>query len=148
MKTFCCAAAMTVVLSGCVSAPTKSLDSGSTLQGKHVVVSHYEKPDFSAMTPGKAVFGLIGAAAMISAGNTLVKTENIQDPAIEISEHLANDMAEKRSATVLPAQHPMATDDRWKDWRPGCPAHVQGRPDRSQQSPDGRCIACRPCGAT
>jgi hypothetical protein len=111
MKTFCCAAAIAVVLSGCVSAPTKSLNSGSTFQGKHVVVSRYAKPDFSAFTPGKAAFGLFGAAAMISAGNDLVRSENIEDPAIEISEHLANDMVEKRSATLLPAPQPVATDD-------------------------------------
>jgi len=111
MKTFCCAAAMAVVLSGCVSAPTKSLDSGSTLQGKHVVVSHYAKPDFSAFTPGKAAFGMFGAIAMINAGNELVNTENIQDPAIEISEHIANNLVEKRSASMLTAQHPVATDD-------------------------------------
>ncbi|WP_147281698.1 hypothetical protein [Dyella solisilvae] len=111
MKNVCCAAAIAVVLSGCVSAPTKSLDAGSTLQGKRVVVSEYAKPDFSAMTPGKAAFGLFGAMAMISAGNELVKSESIEDPAIEISQHLANDMAAKRSATVLPASHQIATDD-------------------------------------
>ena len=111
MKKFCCAAAIAIVLSGCVSAPSKSLDSGSTLQGKHVVVSQYAKPDFAAMTAGKAAFGLFGAMAMITAGNELVKSENIEDPAIEISEHLANDMAVKRSATVLPTPHQVATDD-------------------------------------
>ncbi|WP_267226253.1 hypothetical protein [Dyella silvae] len=111
MKKFCCAAAIAVVLSGCVSAPTKSLDSGSALQGKHVVVTQYAKPDFSAMTPGKAAFGMFGAMAMVSAGNELVKSENIEDPAIEISEQIANDMAVKRSATVLPSSHQIAADD-------------------------------------
>jgi hypothetical protein len=111
MKKFCCAVAIATVLSGCVSAPTKSLDSSSNLQGKHVVVTQYAKPDFSAMTPGKAAFGVFGAMAMISAGNDLVKSENIEDPAIEISEHLASDMESKRSATVLPASHAIATDD-------------------------------------
>ncbi|MHA6206266.1 hypothetical protein ACXU4B_17700 [Dyella soli] len=111
MKKFCCVAALAVVVSGCVSAPTKSLDSGSTFQGKHVVVTQYAKPDFSAMTPGKAAFGLFGAMAMISAGNELVKSENIEDPAIEISDHLASDMAVKRSATILPASHQIAVDD-------------------------------------
>jgi len=72
MKKFCCAAAIAVVLSGCVSAPSKSLDSGSTLQGEHVVISQYAKPDFAAMTPGKAAFGVFGAVSMISAGNELV----------------------------------------------------------------------------
>jgi hypothetical protein len=111
MKKFFCAAAIAVVLSGCVSATSKSLASGSTLQGQHVVTSQYAKPDFAAMTPGKAAFGVFGAMSMISAGNDLVKSENIQDPAIEISEHLANDMAVKRSATVLPTPHQIATDD-------------------------------------
>ncbi|WP_156171438.1 hypothetical protein [Dyella japonica] len=111
MKKFCCAVAMAAVLSGCVSAPTKSMDSSSALQGKHVVVTQYAKPDFSAMTPGKAAFGLFGAMAMISAGNELVKSENIEDPAIEISEHLASDMEAKRSATLLPSSHTIATDD-------------------------------------
>ena len=111
MKTFCCAAALAVVLSGCVSAPTKSLDPGSTLQGKHVVVSHYAKPDFAAMTAGKAAFGLVGGLAMVSAGNDLVKSEGIEDPAIEISQRLADVMAAKRSATLLPASNKIATDD-------------------------------------
>jgi hypothetical protein len=111
MKTFCCAAAIAVVLSGCVSAPTKSLDPGSTWQGKHVVVSHYAKPDFSAMTAGKAAFGLFGAVAMINAGNELVTSENIEDPAIEISERLANGLVEKRSAIMLPASPSVAADD-------------------------------------
>jgi hypothetical protein len=63
------------------------------------------------MTAGKAAFGLFGALAMVSAGNELVKSENIDDPAIEISAHLANDMAAKRSATLLPVSHRIPTDD-------------------------------------
>jgi hypothetical protein len=104
MKTFCCATAIAVVLSGCVSAPTKSLDPGSTWQGKHVVISHYAKPDFTAMTAGKAAFGLFGAVAMINAGDELVTSENIEDPAIEISERLANGLVEKRSASDVEKQ--------------------------------------------
>lgn len=111
MKKLCIAAAAAVVLSGCVSAPTKSLDAGAALQGKQVVVTEYATPDFAAMTPGKAVFGVFGAMAMISAGNELVKSEHIQDPAIEISEHLASDLAAKHSASVLPSSHHLAADD-------------------------------------
>lgn len=111
MKKFCCAAVTAVVLSGCVSAPTKSLDPGSSLQGKHVAVSQYAKPDFTAMTAGKAAFGMFGAIAMISAGNELVKAENIDDPAVEIGQRLANDMAEKRSASLLPASQQTASND-------------------------------------
>lgn len=111
MKRFCCVAAAAVVLGGCVSAPTKSLAPGSSLQGKHVAVSHYTKPDFTAGTAGKAAFGLFGAAAMISAGNDLVKSENIADPAGEISERLASDMQTKRAASLLPTSQHVAGDD-------------------------------------
>ncbi|HXP01171.1 MAG TPA: hypothetical protein VN813_11745 [Luteibacter sp.] len=111
MKKLCCAAAIAVVLSGCTPLPTKSLAPESTLQGKHVVLSHYAKPDFAAMTTGKALFGMIGGFAMVSAGNQMVKNENIDDPAIEISQRLASDMAARHASTVLPVSDTVATDD-------------------------------------
>lgn len=111
MKKIVCAMALTIVLSGCVSAPTKPMDSSSNLQGKHVVISQYATPDFTAMTPGKAAFGMFGAMAMIHAGNELVKTENIADPAIEISNRLATDLATKDAANIQPSPHLIATDD-------------------------------------
>ena len=54
---------------------------------------------------------MLGGMAMISAGNELVRSENIDDPAVEISERIANDMAQKRSAALLPVSHQIAAND-------------------------------------
>lgn len=101
-----------VVLSGCVSAPTKPMDSSAGLQGKSVVLTQYAKPDFSAMTPGKAAFGLFGALAMIHAGNELVMTDNIADPSIEIGEQVANDLSTRDGVRILSNQRVVAADDK------------------------------------
>lgn len=54
----------------------------ATLAGKSLAVTRRGVlPSFMAMTAGKASFALIGAAAMASDGNRLVKENNIADPA-------------------------------------------------------------------
>jgi hypothetical protein len=54
----------------------------ATLAGKSLAVTRRGVlPSFMAMTAGKATFALIGAAAMASDGNHLVKDNNIPDPA-------------------------------------------------------------------
>jgi hypothetical protein len=55
----------------------------------------YKKPSFTAFTAGKAAFGLLGAAAMISEGNDIVAKNNITDPAINISQELKSRLVEK-----------------------------------------------------
>ena len=85
------AAAMGVLmLSGCVSTKIVPLkqDLVADLQGGSIVTTRRAKPDFSAMTAGKAMFGLIGAAAMISSGNSIVAENEIEDPARYIGEKL------------------------------------------------------------
>lgn len=54
-----------------------------------IVFTYRKKPDFMVMTPGKAMFGLIGAFLAISAGNEAINGGNIQDPATEIGRGLA-----------------------------------------------------------
>ncbi|MDR0183761.1 hypothetical protein [Lysobacter arvi] len=61
----------------------------AALRDKTVALTVHERPSFSAMTAGKASFGLFGAGAMISAGNKLVDENGIADPAITIREQLA-----------------------------------------------------------
>jgi hypothetical protein len=63
-----------------------------TLQGLQVGQTRYAKPQFEAMTAGKAMFGVVGAVAMLNAGNKLVAEHRIQDPAPEISEALAKSL--------------------------------------------------------
>ena len=72
------------------------------LQGKTIALTRHEKPSFGAMTAGKASFGLLGAGAMISAGNTLVRENNIADPAEQIRDTLADELARAYGAKFLP----------------------------------------------
>lgn len=112
MKKSVIAAATAAVLGGCVSAPSKPVESKTAMQGKQVVLAHYAMPDFAAMTPGKAAFGLFGAAAMIHAGNAIVQADHIPDPAIVIGQRLANDLAAKEGASIVSGPTPMAMSDQ------------------------------------
>ena len=58
-----------------------SESAGAALKGKSVVVTRHDKASFTAMTAGKATFALLGAGAMIVAGNKIVADNNIADPA-------------------------------------------------------------------
>jgi hypothetical protein len=91
-----------VALSGCVTVNHKAMtkESSAQLQAKSVVATRYDRPDFAAMTPAKAAFGLIGAAAMISEGNEIVKVNEIADPAVGISDRLLRIAQERRSIVV------------------------------------------------
>lgn len=78
----------------------------AALNGKTVALTVHERPSFSAMTAGKASFGLFGAAAMISAGNKLVDENKVQDPAGIVRDHLA---AALRTAHAVSLLEPDAT---------------------------------------
>lgn len=73
------------------------------LQGKRIALTVHEAPSFIAMTAGKAGFGLLGMAAMASAGNQLVKDNGIADPAIAVRESLTAILAPAYGATFLAA---------------------------------------------
>lgn len=77
-------------LAGCVSTRTTPLSAaaGGALQDKSLALSRQTTQDFSAATPTKAVFGVIGAVAMISAGNQIVADNRIENPAIYIGAQL------------------------------------------------------------
>ena len=100
------------ILCGCVSTKIVPVDR-TVLSGFHggsVTLSHREKPSFSAGTAGKATFALIGAAAMISAGNAIVRDNDIADPAVYIGQTLAADLATDNALT--PVDSTYATDTR------------------------------------
>lgn len=63
--------------------------------GARVAVSRYPIPDFGALTPGKAAFGLLGAVAIISEGNSFIKENAIADPAIGISDSVRKGLVDK-----------------------------------------------------
>jgi hypothetical protein len=98
--------ASVVTLGGCVSTKIVPLQPGrmASMEGKTLAVAKHEKPSFTAMTAGKALFGMIGAVAMIAKGNSIVQENNVVDPAGYIAKELAGDLATAHSMTVAPAE--------------------------------------------
>ncbi|HEU4887739.1 MAG TPA: hypothetical protein VFV49_07635 [Thermoanaerobaculia bacterium] len=99
-----------VALTGCVSTKIVPIqqDRIANLNGRTITVTTREKPSFGAMTAGKATFGLLGAAAMISAGNKLVEKNAIEDPAGYIASELAGSFASANAMTVVPTEGVLA----------------------------------------
>lgn len=67
-----------------------SAEDAARLNGKSLALTTHQRPSFVAMTAGKASFALLGAGAMIAAGNKMVDENGIADPAILLREHLAS----------------------------------------------------------
>jgi hypothetical protein len=101
-------------LTGCVSVQPKGIsqDGAAALHGKTIVVDSYESPGFTAMTPGKAALGLIGAGLMISEGHSFIHDNQIADPAVAIGNGLALVLATQYAVVVKPAADakPLTTD--------------------------------------
>ena len=102
------AAALTsfVTLTGCVStktteAPAEQL---SKWQGKTVALSDRPRAGFAPMTAGKAMLGLLGTAALIEAGKTIVAENGIEDPAPVLARELL--AAGEKKYGVVPASIP------------------------------------------
>lgn len=91
-----------LVLTGCVSTKNIQADATGLRSGEYrtITVTSRESPSFSAMTAGKAGFGLLGAAAMISAGNTIVRENDVEDPAVYIGRELSAALSEKLTVQV------------------------------------------------
>jgi len=106
--------ALVTMASGCVTVANKPLpqDAAEKLPGKSFVPTRYAKPDFTAMTAGKAAFGLIGVAAMVKAGNDIVNQNQVADPAVGISTAIASRLVEKRNMTEVPAGDATAANDQ------------------------------------
>jgi hypothetical protein len=86
-----------MVLSGCVAVRQVPLpeSASSRFAGQTLQRSVYPKPDFAAYTAGKAGFGLIGVALIISAGNDIIREHAVEDPAIRISQEAAQTLVER-----------------------------------------------------
>lgn len=99
-----------LTLTGCVSTKVVPIQQErmANLQGSTITVTTREKPSFGATTAGKASFGLLGAAAMISAGNEIVKKNAVEDPAVAIATELASGFASANAMTVVPTEGVLA----------------------------------------
>jgi hypothetical protein len=82
----------------CANLPASAKDNGiklseadaATLQGKTLALTVHERPNFMAMTAGKAMFAMVGAGAMALAGDKLVDDNHVADPARLIQIQLAD----------------------------------------------------------
>jgi hypothetical protein len=78
-----------------------SPDDARMLSNQKVAYVIHDKPSFLAMTPAKASFAMLGALAGISAGNQLVKDNDIADPADSVGRALQEELISKFGAVVL-----------------------------------------------
>jgi hypothetical protein len=99
-----CVAVLSLGFTACVSTQKVPLSSEQTssLRGQTVVASQHAKPTFAAVTPGKAAFGMVGAAAMIAEGNAQIRNNQVPDPAERIGHELAAALASKLGMRVVP----------------------------------------------
>lgn len=100
-------------LTGCVSTKSIPIDqsTASNLRDKTLALSASDKPDFAATTAGKATFGLMGALAMIDAGNRIVDEYDIADPAIFLAEEMSKVIKDRNLVTVKMPVHATNEND-------------------------------------
>ena len=105
--------AAVVLVTGCTTIKHVPLsqEASTQLQGSTVALTIYPTADFAAFTAGKAAFAVVGAVAMISEGNSIVKENGIQDPAVGISQKLAEKLVAVRGVTIVPTQSVAANDE-------------------------------------
>ena len=88
--------------SACSSIKNQSLtpEAAAAIKGKIVIVTLREKPNFSAMTPVNVQFGLLGAAAAVANGNSMINENAVDDPARTIQLLLSNRLVERHGAKL------------------------------------------------
>lgn len=103
MKMWIVPVAAAMLLTGCVSTATRTIDAQALSAVRHQSVVHTARdmPDFGEMTPAKATFGVIGAAMMISEGNKTVMMNQIADPGVAIADALLNAMQSSQGVQVV-----------------------------------------------
>ncbi|MBL8299207.1 MAG: hypothetical protein JNN30_12790 [Rhodanobacteraceae bacterium] len=114
MRLLVVASIIVLSIAGCVSVNKKALDSKSmaSIRNQTVTYTTRKMPDFAAMTPGKAMFGLLGAAAMVGVGNKIIAGNEIPDPADAIAAALLAELQHAHEARpVTPPVTVMRSDD-------------------------------------
>jgi hypothetical protein len=103
MKNWILLVSAAMMLSGCVSTATRTIDAqaASAVRNQDVMRTARNMPDFSEMTPAKAMVGVIGAVMMSTEGNKTVLMNQIADPADAIANALLNGMQSAQGARVV-----------------------------------------------
>lgn len=94
--------AAVATVSGCATVNKQPLATASAkiLRGQTVAQTKRPLPDFAAMTAGKAAFAVVGAALMISEGNSLIANNKVSDPADTIAAGLAKALEANHGAKL------------------------------------------------
>ena len=102
-----------IILGGCVTVKHIPLTASSSeaLSDKKIILTQYIKADFTAFTAGKAALGILGAAAMVSAGNQIAEENAIPDPALAIGTGLLERLQSSRNIQIIPSQKVASKDD-------------------------------------
>lgn len=86
------AVAVVLLLNACASTNNLAVtaDALDSMRGKSLILVQRESPSFVAMTSGKGMFAVVGVGAAVAEGNKMVKTNNVVDPAMTISQAIAD----------------------------------------------------------
>jgi hypothetical protein len=106
----CCVA----LPAGCASAPAPKPIDGAGLdavRNQTVAVTARKTPDFTAMSAGNVMFGIVGGLAAVSEGNRIVAANHVVDPADAIAQELANTLRDAHASQVVAAPVAVETTD-------------------------------------
>ncbi len=100
-------------MSGCASFNHQTIDTKSVadMKGQTATHSARAKPDFAALTAGKATFALVGGIAMVVAGNNIVANNKIADPADVIATGLAKELENAYGVRLVTPPAKVSEDD-------------------------------------
>lgn len=101
------------LLTGCVSTKVVPINAEQAKTLKSSTLSHTnrEEPSFIAYTYGKALFGLVGLAAMQAAGNKIVNDNNVPKPTAKVSQQLTSAISSKFGSRVVSNELSIDGDD-------------------------------------
>jgi hypothetical protein len=111
MRPFLVTACSLTLLAGCASAPApRPLDAAglNAVRNETVAVTARKTPDFTALSPGNAMFGAIGGLAAVGEGNKIVAANHVADPADAIAQELASALHDAHGSQ--PVAGPVAVD--------------------------------------
>lgn len=80
-------------------------------------VVYHNPPAFAVMTTGKAMFGAIGGAAMVSAGNKMRQKYGLIDPTIKVKENFKTKFENRLSLKSLRVENEPLSKDSIEDLR-------------------------------
>jgi hypothetical protein len=102
MKKILVLVSLAMLFTGCASVNKVPMTAQTASSLKQQTLTHTTRarPDFAAITAAKASFAMVGAFAMISDGNNIVKTNDVADPANTIAAGLAKALAESHGVKV------------------------------------------------